>query len=94
MIDQFEWDDGKAQANWLKHRISFEEASTVFSDPLSQTTFDPDHSDEEDRFITMGVSDFGRLMVVAHTDRERAIRIISARIATSRERRMYDQSNG
>jgi uncharacterized protein len=80
VIDQFEWNEGKAHANRVKHRVSFEEATTIFADPHSRTMFDPGHSDDEDRFVTMGVSDFGRLMgaqVVMHTDRGSAIRIVS-----------------
>jgi uncharacterized DUF497 family protein len=85
----FEWDPAKAERNLAKHGVSFEEAVTAFSDPLSLTVFDPDHSADEDRYILQGVSSFGRLLVVAHTDRAGRIRIISARLATRRERRSY-----
>jgi uncharacterized DUF497 family protein len=85
----FEWDPAKTERNLAKHGGSFEEAVTAFSDPLSLTVFDPDHSTDEDRYVLQGVSSFGRLLVVAHTDRPARIRIISARLATRRERRSY-----
>jgi uncharacterized DUF497 family protein len=85
----FEWDPEKAKLNFARHGVSFEEAATAFSDPLSLTVFDPDHSLEEDRFLLIGASDRGHLLVVAHTDRGQRIRIISARLATRRERRSY-----
>jgi uncharacterized DUF497 family protein len=85
----FEWDPAKAERNLAKHGVSFEEAVTAFSDPLSLTVFDPDHSADEDRYVLQGVSSVGRLLVVAHTDRATRIRIISARLATRRERRSY-----
>jgi uncharacterized protein len=87
----FEWHEVKAEANRKKHGVSFEEATTVFGDPYADTIFDPDHSIDEDRFVTRGVSDQGRLLIVAHTDREDRIRIISAREATRAERRNYEQ---
>lgn len=68
---EFEWDEDKATANERKHVVTFSEAATVFTDPLSLTGYDPDHSDEEDRFITMGMSANGRLVTVSHTDRAR-----------------------
>lgn len=80
----------KATSNITKHGVSFEEAATVFGDPLSLTVYDPDHSLEEDRFITMGTSVDHRLLLVSHTDREERIRIISARLATRRERKAYE----
>jgi uncharacterized DUF497 family protein len=86
---RFEWDPEKAKANLVKHGVSFQEATTAFTDPLSLTVFDPDHSDEEDRYLLIGSSAFGRLVVIAHTDRGEAVRIISARLATKRERRSY-----
>lgn len=85
----FEWDPAKAERNLAKHGVSFEEAVTAFSDPLSLTVFDPDHSADEDRYVLQGVSSVGRLLVVAHTDGAARIRIISARLATRRERRSY-----
>lgn len=87
---RFEWDEGKANRNIEKHGVSFEEAATVFGDPLSLTIEDPAHSRDEQRFITMGDSINHRLLVVVHTDRENVIRIISAREATRRERRDYE----
>ena len=87
---EFEWDDDKAEANERKHGVTFAEAMTVFADPLSLTGYDPGHSDGEDRYITMGESADGRLLIVSHTDRGGAIRIISAREATRRERKDYE----
>jgi uncharacterized protein len=86
---RFEWDPEKARRNIAKHGVSFEEAATAFADSLSITRFDPDHSEDEDRFLLLGATHAGRLVVVAHTDRGNSIRIISARIATRRERRTY-----
>ena len=91
MDDIFEWNPGKAEANLMKHDVSFEESTSVFFDPLSLTVLDPLHSDEEDRFIITGFSEHGRQLVVAHTDRDDKIRIISARLATPNERRRYEQ---
>lgn len=87
----FEWDSNKAAANLEKHGVSFEEASTAFGDPLSLTVDDPGHSGDEQRFVLLGLSFRGRLLVVAHTDRGDVVRIISARLATRRERRDYEQ---
>jgi uncharacterized DUF497 family protein len=87
---EFEWDEEKNSANIQKHGVSFEEAVTVFGDPLSDTFDDPDHSAQEYRFITTGTSERGRLLIVAHTDREGRIRIISARELTKQERRSYE----
>lgn len=84
---EFEWDDEKAASNLTKHGVSFLEAATVFGDPLAVTYYDPDHSEDEDRFITFGDSDTGQLLVVSHTDRGISTRIISARRATRRERK-------
>ena len=75
--------------NITKHGVSFEEAATAFADPLSITRFDPDHSDDEDRYLLLGATYAGQLVVVAHTDRGENVRIISARLATRRERRTY-----
>ena len=88
---RFEWDPDKASANLDTHGVSFEEAATVFGSPLAVTFFDPDHSESEDRFLTFGVSQENRLLVVVHSDREDSTRIISARAATRRERRQYDE---
>ena len=87
----FEWDPEKARANLAKHGISFEEAMRAFLDPLSVTILDPDHTEGEDRFVLIGQSPTGRLLVVVHTDRGDAVRLISARRATRRERRTYEQ---
>ena len=73
--------------------VSFAEAVTVFADPLALTGYDPDHSDDEDRFITMGQSIEGRLLVVSHTDRGEKVRIISARAASRAEQRDYEDGN-
>lgn len=81
----FEWDETKALANLRKHGVSFAEASTLFGDPLELTIADPDHSHGEFRFLSLGRSHAGRLLVVAYTERDHRIRIISARPATSRE---------
>ncbi|HUT95935.1 MAG TPA: BrnT family toxin [Thermoguttaceae bacterium] len=87
----FEWDDRKAKQNIKKHGVSFEEASTVFADPLAVTIDDPLHSDDEDRYVTLGQSQRRRLLVVVLTDRDERMRIISARVATRRERRDYEE---
>ena len=87
---QFEWDREKAQRNLRKHGVSFDEAVTVFYDPLSATFDDPNHSVGEQRFITIGYSARDRLLVVAHTERGVTMRIISARRATARERRRHE----
>ena len=87
---QFEWDPAKAARNLQKHGVSFDEASTVFGDPLAGTIPDPRYSGEEPRFITIGRSTSQRLITVAHAEREDRIRIISARRATRRERRHYE----
>jgi uncharacterized DUF497 family protein len=88
---RFSWDPAKATANLKKHRVSFHEAATVLEDPLSTTFPDESHSTDEQRFVTIGASMRGRLLVVAHTDRDDTIRIISARQATRRERAFYEQ---
>ena len=88
MMD-FDWDPMKALGNLSKHGVSFEEAATVFDDLLAITVGDPDHSDFEDRDITIGESDLGRLLVVSHTDTGEHVKIVSARPATRRERRGY-----
>jgi uncharacterized DUF497 family protein len=90
---EFEWDQAKAKKNLKKHGVSFEEASTVFGDPLALTIPDPLHSEDEDRFVTLGNSERGRLLVVVGTDREDRIRIISARVATRRERKDYEEGS-
>jgi len=87
---KFEWDDAKAQANLAKHGVPYEEAASIFGDPLALTFIDPDHSIDEKRWLTFGVSQTGRLLVVVHTERKRSIRIISARTATRHERGIYE----
>lgn len=87
---RFEWGRAKAEANRRKHRVSFDEATTIFFDPLSVTIPDPDHSGGERRFITMGISSNGRLLVVAHTERGSVLRLISARPASAVERKRYE----
>ena len=91
---QFDWDLRKARSNARKHGLSFEESATVFCDPLSATFDDPDHSDDESRFITVGYSSQDRLCVVVHTEREGTLRIISARQATAQERRRHEEETG
>jgi len=93
MSIQFEWDPNKAAQNLQKHKVSFEEAATVFRDTLSVTVPDPDHSVEEDRYITIGLSGRMRLLMVAHTERGDRIRIISARVLTRKEREQYEEGN-
>ena len=87
---QFEWDPKKAKSNLKKHEVSFEEAVTVFYDPLSATFDDPDHSDDEFRFVTIGFSSGNRLLCVSHLDRGEILRIISARPATAYERKRHE----
>jgi len=89
----FEWDPKKAKSNCRKHRVSFEESATVFNDILSITYSDPDHSASEERFLTVGMSAASRLLVIAHTDHGERIRIISARAATQKERKQYEEEN-
>jgi uncharacterized protein len=88
---EFEWDKDKAKRNLKKHGVSFEEASSTFGDPLALTIPDPLHSEEEDRFVNLGESGRRRLLVVVFTDRGDRIRIISARLATPRERKDYEE---
>lgn len=91
MALRFVWDPRKAAANVRKHGVGFQEATTVFDDTLSVTIPDPDHSEDEQRFLLLGLSSRRRLLVVAHTEREESIRIISARRANRRERRTYEE---
>jgi hypothetical protein len=90
---QFEWDSRKDAANRRKHFIGFREATSVFSDPFAVTFPDVDHSASEQRFLTVGSSANGQLLIVAHTDREEIVRIISARSAAPRERRFYEEDH-
>jgi uncharacterized DUF497 family protein len=85
------WDPAKAASNLRKHRVSFEEAATALADDHSVTGADPEHSVGESRFVTFGVSSGGRLLVVSHTEDGEVLRIISARRATKRERRIYEE---
>jgi uncharacterized protein len=89
---RFEWDKEKAATNLAKHGVSFEEAATVFGDPLSDSFDDPDHSADEQRFLIVGTSDRGRMLIVAHTDDGAIVRIISAREPTAGERKSYEES--
>jgi uncharacterized DUF497 family protein len=88
---QFEWDREKGKRNLRKHEVSFDEAVTVFYDPLAATFDDPDHSIGEHRSITVGFSSRGRLLVVSHAERGNSIRIISARPATAQERIRHEK---
>lgn len=92
----FDWDPAKAKLNLAKHGVSFDDAMTVFADPLALTIFDTDHSAEEDRWVTLGLSQPGKLLLVIHTHVEMAadevlVRIISARRPTREESRSYEQ---
>lgn len=82
----------KAFSNLKKHDVSFEEGATIFNDPLIITIFDPDHSEHEERYISIGISVQGKLLVVVHTEREERIRLISCRKATSAERKTYEKN--
>lgn len=90
---RIEWDSAKAKANVRKHRVSFNEAASVFLDPASATFEDPDHGIGEYRFITVGYSSRGRLLVVAHAERESALRLISARLASAQERKRHENQD-
>ena len=89
---EFEWDPGKAADNLRKHKGSFTEATTVLGDFLGTTASDPDHSGDEHRYITIGLSNRGRLLMVAHAERRETIRIISARKLTRNERGVYEET--
>ncbi len=89
---EFEWDDDKAEDNVNKHGVSFEEGATVFNDPMVATVFDPDHSKREERYISIGISMQGLLLVVVHTERGERIRLISCRKATNTERKTYENN--
>lgn len=88
---KIDWDPKKAKSNLKKHGISFEEASTALSDPMAATGADPDHSITEDRYVTFGISEKRRLIVVSHTETDDSIRIISARQATKGEHKIYEE---
>jgi len=89
----FDWDPDKASKNVEKHHVSFEEAATVFDDPMFITFIDDEHSIDEERYITIGLSSRGRLLMLAHADRKDHIRIISARRATKNEEQFYAEAN-
>lgn len=86
----FDWNEEKAKSNLAKHGVSFDEATSVFDDPLFLTFADPEHSLGEQRFIIIGESAKGRLLVVSYTERTKTIRLISARLATNKERKAYE----
>ncbi len=88
---EFEWNEKKASANARRRGVTFHEAATVFGDPLAVTFPDPDHSTDEQRYLTFGESRFGRLVVVSHVDRRERVRIISARPMTRGEKRIYEE---
>jgi uncharacterized DUF497 family protein len=87
----YEWDGEKASLNREKHGVSFEEAATVFDDPLYVDLYDPDHSTDEDRYLIVGTSKDGRLLIVSYVERNDKIRLISARELTPAERRAYEE---
>lgn len=93
MKPRFVWDAGKAARNMDKHAVSFEEAATVFDDPVFVMFVDEEHSVDEQRYITVGLSERGRLLVVAHTERDAQSRIISARKATKKEEQFYAEAD-
>jgi uncharacterized protein len=88
---EFEWDERKAVSNFSKHGVSFEEAKTVFEDPLYVDFYDPDHSEDEERYFIIGESTQRRLLIVSYTERENSTRLISAREVTRTERQTYEE---
>jgi uncharacterized DUF497 family protein len=88
---KFEWDPKKADRNKQEHGVTFHEGATVFGDPLAITFADPDHSEDEERYITFGLSTRKRLLVVSHADRGNKTRIISVRLMTRKERKIYEE---
>jgi uncharacterized protein len=88
---QFEWDENKAERNLSKYKVSFEEAKTVFDDPLYVDFYDPDHSGDEERYLIIGESNQGRLLIVSYTERSDSTRLISAREVTRAERESYEE---
>lgn len=88
---KFEWDNSKAERNLSKHGVSFEEAKTVFYDPLYVDFYDPDHSEDEERYLIVGESNHKRVLIVSYTERDDSIRLISAREVTRNERRTYEE---
>ena len=89
---EFEWDDEKATSNLKKHGVSFEEGTTIFNDPKIATIFDPDHSEDEERFVSIGISVIRRILTVIHTYRKERTRLISARKATKAEKKNYENN--
>lgn len=87
----FEWDNNKADNNIIKHGVSFLEAVTVFNDPLALTFDDPDHSISENRYLTLGISQTGKYIIISHTETDAKIRIISSRLMTRCERKIYEE---
>ena len=90
---EFEWDEGKASANFEKHGVSFEEAKTIFTDPLYVEFYDPDHSLDEHRYIIIGQSAESRLIIVSYTEYDDTIRLINARELTRTEREAYEEGS-
>jgi uncharacterized protein len=88
---KFDWDTNKAVSNLSKHGVSFDEAKTVFDDPLYVDFYDPDHSEDEERYLILGISNQGRLLIVSYTGREELTRLISARVVTRVEREAYEE---
>ncbi len=88
---KFEWDENKAANNLSKHSVSFDEAKTVFNDPLYVDFYDPDHSEDEERYLIIGMSHQGRLLISSYTERGESVRLISARVATRAERETYEE---
>lgn len=87
----FDWDTNKAENNLSKHQVSFDEAKTVFNNSLYIDFYDPDHSEDEERYLIVGRSDQGKILIVSYTERENSIRIISARKVTKAERKVYEE---
>ena len=92
METRFEWNKEKAKSNFKKHNIDFKEASSIFRDPLFITALDKEHSRYEERYVTIGLSNKNRVLIVAHADSENKIRIISARKVTKNEKRFYQEA--
>jgi uncharacterized protein len=88
---KFDWDKKKAASNLSKHGVSFDEAKTIFDDPLYIDFYDPNHSDEEERYLIIGVSSQGRLLIASYTERDESTRLISARVVTRAEREAYEE---
>jgi uncharacterized protein len=88
---KFQWDENKAEKKQLKHRVTFEEAQTVFEDPLYVDFYDPDHSEDEERYLIIGISIQRRLLIVSYTERENSTRLISARETTRSEQEAYEE---